>query len=154
MLIAFTTGSALLGLSFIITMSSQYDKSPYFVKQLSLIVEERRTVRHCLCLAVIAVIFIASLSTLFVCDRTTYLLGTNMTGSPSPDSYECFYPQYFVFCWILTMIASVAFLKLSYLLKFIILAAMATIYLILVEFVFNNVFSRSQSCGMSMQYDG
>ncbi|XP_054158879.1 adenylate cyclase type 8-like [Oppia nitens] len=31
---------------------------------------------------------------------------------------------------------------------------MATIYLIFVEFVFSNVFSRSQSCGMSMQHDG
>lgn len=64
MLIAFTTGSALLGLTLVITMSSQYKYSPKLVKHLSIVLEETRDVRHCLCLAVIAVIFIASLSTM------------------------------------------------------------------------------------------
>ncbi len=64
MLIAFTAGSALLGLSFVITMASQYSHIPNSFKRVSHLLDESRTLRNSLCCTLIAIIFAASLSTM------------------------------------------------------------------------------------------
>ncbi|XP_075585663.1 adenylyl cyclase 78C isoform X1 [Dermatophagoides farinae] len=58
--------------------------------------------------------------------------------------------QYFVFLWMLTMVSTTTFLKLPYIIKFTTLSSMTLIYIIIVKFVFIVVFSRQQSCSISL----
>ncbi|KAI2810933.1 Adenylate cyclase type 8 [Blomia tropicalis] len=67
---------------------------------------------------------------------------------------ECLYPQYFVFVWILTMVSSATYLKLPYMIKLSMLSLMTIIYIILVKTAFVDLFSRLQSCGISLLYTG
>ena len=62
----------------------------------------------------------------------------------------CLFVQYFVFVWVLTMVSSATFLKLPYMIKLTLLTIMALVYALLVKTVFGDVFSRQQSCGISL----
>ena len=48
------------------------------------------------------------------------------------------------------MVSSAAFLKLPYMIKLTLLSIMAIVYVVLVKTIFANVFSRQESCGISL----
>ncbi|XP_076361837.1 adenylate cyclase type 8-like isoform X2 [Tachypleus tridentatus] len=145
MLAAFLLTTLALIIFVLVTMATEFSHFPKAIKNVSRKLDEKRFFRNLVICGAVFVIFIASSSTMFVCDRFSSK-ESNDTSLYDPDSPYCYYPQYFVFTWILTMVACAAFLKLNYSLKMIMLVVMVTVYLIFIGAIFGKVFDRIQSC--------
>ena len=64
MLIAFISGTVLLGLGLFVSMASEFAKLPNSLKKISQTVEDIRRYRNLLSCAIISIIFVSSLSTM------------------------------------------------------------------------------------------
>uniref|UniRef100_T1KL28 adenylate cyclase n=1 Tax=Tetranychus urticae TaxID=32264 RepID=T1KL28_TETUR len=144
----FITGSLIMGLSLAITLSSEFDWCCKSFQKLSHSLDESRLFCNLLSCLLIIIIFSTTSSTILFCDSIAYQFDINSTelssssSSPwSPElSRQCYiYREYFIYSWLLTMVASTAFLKLPYTLKFIILFTMTTVYVFMIIFILNNL---------------
>ncbi|XP_053206968.1 adenylate cyclase type 6-like isoform X2 [Panonychus citri] len=144
----FIIGSLIMGLSLAITLSSEFDWCCKSFQKLSHSLDESRLFCNFLSCLLIIIIFLATSSTILFCDSMDYHLSINSTeNSSSPSSpwspglsSQCYvYREYFIYSWLLTMVASTAFLKLPYTLKFIILFTMTSAYIMMVIFLLNHI---------------
>lgn len=65
------------------------------------------------------------------------------SSSPVTDFDSCSHPEYLVFCWVLCLIALATALKLYYIIKTVMAAAMFFSYALLILVIFPDVFRRS-----------
>ncbi|XP_075743168.1 adenylate cyclase type 8 isoform X1 [Rhipicephalus microplus] len=142
MTVSYSVVSSLLAVVLVAAVGSECRWSPSNLVKVSKLLEEQCFWRNIVICSTILVMYIASTGTMFVCDRQSSNSTDQCRNEPSESSLCC-YPQYYVFSWMLYMVACSAFIKLNYLIKVAMLTAMAVTDILLVKVFFPDVFRRS-----------
>ncbi|XP_064480130.1 adenylate cyclase type 8-like isoform X2 [Ornithodoros turicata] len=142
MAISYPIVSLLLIVIVIAAVGSECSWSPSRLTLISRTLEEECFWRNVIICTTLALIYFASVGTMFVCER----INGNSTltcRNETADSALCCYPQYYVFTWILCMVACSAFIKLNFLIKVALLTVMTVADILLVKGLYADVFRRS-----------
>lgn len=142
MTVSYSVVSSLLAIVLAAAVGSECRWSPRGLVKVSKVLEEQCFWRNIVICSTILVMYIASTGTMFVCDHQSGNSTLVCRNEPSESSLCC-YPQYYVFSWMLYMVACSAFIKLNYLIKVAMLTAMALADILLVKVFFPDVFRRS-----------
>lgn len=142
MTVSYSSISGLLALVLVAAVGSECPWSPVRLVSISRTLEEQCFWRNIVICSTLFLMFVASTGTMFVCDRTLQN-STMACRFESAESSLCCYPQYYMFSWMLCMVACSAFIKLNYLIKVVMLAGMALTDIVLVKVFFPTVFRRS-----------
>lgn len=142
MTVSYSVVSSLLAIVLAAAVGSECRWSPSSLVRVSKVLEEQCFWRNIVICSTILVMYIASTGTMFVCDHQSGNSTIQCLNEPSESSLCC-YPQYYVFSWMLYMVACSAFIKLNYLIKVAMLTAMALADILLVKVFFPDVFRRS-----------
>ncbi|XP_022805938.1 adenylate cyclase type 5-like isoform X2 [Stylophora pistillata] len=138
-----------VGALFLLVIAEKCQNTPNGLRSISTKLAQSQTSCRVVATVLVLTLYIAAIGNFFGCDLERKLNAETLNCSEShssyvwlhPDTAFCDYPQYFTFSVMLVMIGCAVFLQLSTVHKFSMLAAMSTIFIVLIRVVFMHLFN-------------
>ncbi|XP_070534340.1 adenylate cyclase type 8-like [Ptychodera flava] len=139
MLGVFLGATVIYILVLIVVMAEEYKHFPSVLRDLSCLFAENRLARSSLIIFVVTVTFLATIGNMFVCDASGEPDGEE-PAARDPDSLECHFPQYYIYCSVMAMLTCAVFIRLHHMIKLLLLVAMGTTSSVLIQYAYRNLF--------------
>lgn len=150
MIVQFSVFLLAYGLLLVVTLAEEFKHSPPVLQYLCCWIQETKSVRNLLTLTAIAINFGVASSDILWCNTVeseAAVVSTNSQGETEGPLNICTHPEYFVLSGILAMVTCAVFLRLSCLLKLVVLLMVIAVYTYLIEVALHVLFVRQHSNG-------
>nr|XP_006820732.1 PREDICTED: adenylate cyclase type 8-like [Saccoglossus kowalevskii] len=141
-LVVFVCATIIHTVTLVVVMSEEYKRFPVILRDLSCLFAENRLARSTLIIFVVAIVFVVTISDLFVC-QTPEERQSSDNFTLDPDNLECQFPQYYFYCGVMAMLTCAVFIRLHHLIKLLLLVAMGTAYSALIQVSYRDLFEKT-----------